>query len=329
MNPMLLRLAPSVLALLAAPAAAQSSVFFSFDNAPLYRSLPLDVVAGGITAHLAATGQGFSIQSANSAPVRPIGFSGNMIYPNSVFPADLIITFSQVLTSFSIQYSPQELGCDDSARMRVTAYRGPAVVGTNTTTARFPGTWPVETLSCAFPQGFDKVIVHYDARPPRCSDWGPIFICDNMNVGYALPAAFLPYGAGCAGGAGTPALAAQGASLPWIGTTFTAQLTNLGADAQRNLPFVLAGDSRTTWGPLPLPLDLAPYGMTGCTLHANPLLSFVLPNAGGTATWSVGVPNTPALVGQTLFVQGGVTSPGANAAGLVWSNACELRIGAQ
>ena len=27
---------------------------------------------------------------------------------------------------------------------------------------------------------FDRVVVHYDARPPTCQDWGPIFLADNI-----------------------------------------------------------------------------------------------------------------------------------------------------
>ena len=78
--------------------------------------------------------------------------------------------------------SPQELGCDDSARMKVTAYLNGAFVGTNLTTARYPGTWPSETLSFGSARGFNSVVIHYDARPTTCQDWGPIFMADNMAV---------------------------------------------------------------------------------------------------------------------------------------------------
>ncbi len=30
--------------------------------------------------------------------------------------------------------------------------------------------------------GFNRAVVHYDARPPTCQDWGPIFVADNMVV---------------------------------------------------------------------------------------------------------------------------------------------------
>jgi hypothetical protein len=62
-------------------------------------------------------------------------------------------------------------------------------VGTNTATAYPPGTWPTGTLSIQVPQGFDRVVVHYDAPPPTCTKWGPIFLADNMIV---TPAACYP-----------------------------------------------------------------------------------------------------------------------------------------
>ncbi len=145
-------------------------VLFDFDNAPLHSPLPIYLTAGGITAHLSATGQGYSIQYANALGFTPPGFAGLMIYPNSINLSDLRIHYDHTLTDFSIMYACQELGCDDAATMRVTAYMNGSFVGTNTRTATFPGTWPVDTLSCSFPQGFDSVVVHYDSPPPTCQD---------------------------------------------------------------------------------------------------------------------------------------------------------------
>ncbi len=157
-------------------------VLFDFDNAPLYSSFPIDQTVSGITAHFSATGQGYSIQNADVLGFTPPGFAGHIIYPNSINLADLLIRFDKVLNNFSIMYSCQELGCDDAATMRVTAYINGSFVGTNTRTATFPGTWPVDTLSCSFPLGFDSVVVHYDSPPPTCQDYGNIYMADNMRV---------------------------------------------------------------------------------------------------------------------------------------------------
>ncbi len=164
------------------PPASAQLVLFDFDNAPLYTSLPIYQTAGGITAHLSATGQGYSIQNANVIGFTPPGFSGHIIYPSSINLADLLIGFDQTLTDFSIMYCCQELGCDDAATMKVTAYMNGSYIGFNTRTATFPGTWPVDTLKCSFPQGFDSVVVHYFLHPPTCQDYGVIYMADNMRV---------------------------------------------------------------------------------------------------------------------------------------------------
>jgi hypothetical protein len=175
-----------VLSLFANAADAQT-VLFDFDSLPAHSGLPGSYTVSGITASFSATGQGFSIQPANTMGFTPVGFGGNCIYPNSIYAADLLIGFSTPLQDFSILYAPQELGCDDSATMRVTAYLSGAFVGTATTTAAAPGTWPSQTLAFSSALPFDSVVVHYDARPPTCQDWGPIFLADNMQVTPAQP----------------------------------------------------------------------------------------------------------------------------------------------
>jgi hypothetical protein len=162
--------------------AVAQSILFDFDNATLHSPLPIDLVAGGVTAQFSATGQGFSVQEANTLGFTPSGFSGYCIYPSSVFAADLQIRFSQTLNNFSILYAPEEYACDSSATMRVTAYLGSTLVGTTTATANPPGTWPSATLGLSSSAGFDNVVIHYDAPPPTGGDWGPIFMADNMLI---------------------------------------------------------------------------------------------------------------------------------------------------
>jgi hypothetical protein len=171
------------------PAKGQQ-VLFNFDNIPVYTPFPVNTTAGAITAHLYGTGQGYSIQDANVLGFTPVGFSGHVIYPNSIYLADLLIKFDQTITGFSIMYSCQELGCDDAATMKVTAYMNGTLVGFNTKTATHPGTWPVDSLTCYFNQGFDSVVVHYNSPPPTCQDYGVIYMADNMrvNMGCLLPA---------------------------------------------------------------------------------------------------------------------------------------------
>ncbi|HTL56650.1 MAG TPA: hypothetical protein VL361_13280 [Candidatus Limnocylindrales bacterium] len=161
--------------------AQAQNLLFDFENAPAHTSLPITVSTGGLIAQLSATDQGFSIQLANTMGFTPIGFAGNCIYPNSVFAADLLVSFSMSLTDFSILYAPQELACDSSATMRVTAYLDSVLIGTAITNAQ-AGTWPSEILQFSSAQTFNRVVVHYDKAPVTGGDWGPIFMADNMKA---------------------------------------------------------------------------------------------------------------------------------------------------
>jgi hypothetical protein len=232
------RLICVVLACASFQASAQA-ILFDFENAPLYTPLPLEVTVGGLTAHFSATGQGFSIQRADTMGFTPVGFSGNCIYPSSVFASDLMIGFSQNLNGFSILYAPQELGCDTSATMRVTAYLDGVLVGTATTNASSPGTWPSEILAFSSSLPFNSVTVHYDTRP-ACQDWGPIFMADNVVATLAPPPIVLTGLSVPPGGgfqfffAGTPGasfavLAAVDPTLPLTNWTTLGNVTEIAA----------------------------------------------------------------------------------------------------
>jgi hypothetical protein len=170
---------------LVATGASAQQTLFDFDDAPAHTPLPITLTNGGVSAVLSGTGQGYSIQPANSLGFTPVGFAGNCLYPDSIYAADLLISFSPTITDFSILYSPEEYACDSSATMRVTAYYNGALAGTATTNA-VPGTWPSETLAFASAKGFNSVVVHYDAAPVTGGDYGPVFMADNMRV-TALP----------------------------------------------------------------------------------------------------------------------------------------------
>ena len=172
---------PLLVALIASRSTGQS-VSFNLDNASPFTSLPVTVSSGGIGATLTGTMQGFSIQFANTMGFTPVGFSGLCVYPNSVFPADLNISFTKTLTGFSILCAVQDLYCDNGATMKVTAKMNGTAVGTATATAPPDFYWPSTTLAINVPSGFNSVTVHYQSAPPGCGDWGPIFMADNIVV---------------------------------------------------------------------------------------------------------------------------------------------------
>ena len=174
--------------LLCTEAASAQPVLFDFDNpALLQTSLPLDITQSGLTAHLSATGAGYSIQDPlQTILMLPAGFSAYGLSPNSVFLADLLVRFDVPLSDFSIMVAPQELTCDTTATLRVTGYLGTTFVATATvfappTDPPPPYMWSSSTLSLSASQGFDHLVVHYDSPPPSpCGDYGPIFVADNM-----------------------------------------------------------------------------------------------------------------------------------------------------
>jgi hypothetical protein len=99
------------------------------------------------------------------------------------------------------------------------------------------------------------------------------------------------YGAGCAGPGGLTALSLV--SLPAIGGTFALDVTNCGPGFQ----FMLTGLMQLS---IPLPL---PEFVVGCTALASPDIATYVPTVGSTASWSLTIPNNPALAGTQLFTQ--------------------------
>lgn len=175
---------------LATMAVQAQAVLFDFnDPVRLHSPLPLDITQAGLTAHLSATGVGYSIQDpVQTILMLPTGFSGYALNPDGVFLADLLVRFDVPLSDFSIMVAPQELACDTTATLRVTGYFGTTFVATATVFAAPtdpppPYMWSSSTLSLSASQGFDHLVVHYDSPPPPpACDYGVIFVADNMHA---------------------------------------------------------------------------------------------------------------------------------------------------
>ena len=81
-----------------------------------------------------------------------------------------------------------------------------------------------------------------------------------------------------------------------------------------------AGVSNTNLGGLPLPFDLSVLGMNGCTLYTSLDVTLPMTNLFGRARATVPIP-LGRQPGLRFYNQAIVVDPGANAAGLVLSNA--------
>lgn len=141
------------------------------------------------------------------------------------------------------------------------------------------------------------------------------------------PASYRQPGSGCAGSAGIPRIRRDG-SLPWIGFTFVMQLVD--APGPAGVALFTFGLDNTFWNGLPLPFDLAAFGMPGCQLRVDALSTQFVLTQSGAATWTLPLPNWPALLGMPFYNQALVMDPlTGNAFGAVVSNAMRGVIGLQ
>jgi hypothetical protein len=147
---------------------------------------------------------------------------------------------------------------------------------------------------------------------------GNVFAVDNLVITYG--AEFTPFGTGCPGSLGVPALTVT--SLPKLGSTLTLNVNNMAL----NLGIMIAGLSNTLAnGTIPLPLDLSSFGWPGCNLLVDPVVTDTLLGASNSATWSLPIPNVGIFLGFTLHNQAASLDPGPSS--LAFSNGGTSRIG--
>jgi hypothetical protein len=134
-------------------------------------------------------------------------------------------------------------------------------------------------------------------------------------------ASYGSFGAGCPGSLGVPTLAAIPGSRPVLGGSLNLIANNIAFNAA----IVATGFSATMSGPFPLPLNLTPFGLIGCTLYADPLFNTFLAGAGNSVSLTLVVPPDPNLLGLAFFNQAFSfdTVPG----GFALSNAATGKVG--
>ncbi|MCB9882356.1 MAG: S8/S53 family peptidase [Planctomycetes bacterium] len=126
------------------------------------------------------------------------------------------------------------------------------------------------------------------------------------------------FGLGC----GSPAPQLIGGGQPLVGRRLDLSVPNA------NYPGIalMIGTSNQMWNGIALPLDLTPFGGTGCSWLVS--LEAIL-SLGPAQSVTAPLPLDRALLGTTLYAQAIAPLPGANPANLVLSNGVEVRIGGQ
>lgn len=130
------------------------------------------------------------------------------------------------------------------------------------------------------------------------------------------PAAVQPIGWGCPGSAGIPRLWPEGNQLPWLGDTVTTTVS----------PVVGAGAVLVAGLAMTGPNGLGSYGWPGCYSFVTLDVAVFAAAMAGSASFSLGVPNRPGLLGVPIYQQALTLDPLA-VGGAVTSNGIELRVG--
>jgi hypothetical protein len=136
-----------------------------------------------------------------------------------------------------------------------------------------------------------------------------------------LPSTYTPLGAGCAGT--LPVSRLVPFDTPRIGALLELAIDNLPAD----VAVVFTGLSATASRFGPLPLDLGPFGMPGCTAYTSDDAVALVVGAGGYGRYALAIPSAAFLVGLVFHQQALVLDPGVNALGIVVSGAATAQIG--
>jgi hypothetical protein len=116
---------------------------------------------------------------------------------------------------------------------------------------------------------------------------------------------------------------AQPASRAWLGSTLVVEIGGITGP----IAFLAMGLSDQAYGGTPLPISLASIGMPTCFLNVEPQVTVAAIPSGGVASVSLAIPNSPQLIGTSLFHQAFSFVSGANPLNLLASDSMRATIG--
>lgn len=221
--------------------------------------------------------------------------------------------------------------CHDLARQRTVLFGGDSIIpgGSNDETWDFDGvTWTRRSLAGRPPARRDHALVYHPASGANVlfggstGTPGHVLLHDTWTLASTAPAAAVPFGYGCPGTGVAPHFL-RAPHLPYLGSTAALEFAVVGGQPAA----AFLGASRTSWGGVPLPIDLGFVGAPGCVVRISLDLGVPLAPTGTTARLLVPIPAFPGLVGASAFAQVASADPAGNPLGVVLSDAVELRVG--
>jgi len=202
--------------------------------------------------------------------------------------------------------------------------------GSNDTWTYDGKTWAQQSYSTQPRHGATQSVA-YDARAEQVVLYGghlffALYHRELWRWGDHFVASATPYGKGCGPAQGLQLKSAMGYD-PTLGSRYVMNVAGLPWTTSSGL--IAIGASRSRLGPVPLPLDLGPFGMKSCNLYQSFELSWSFVSRVGAGFPEFVVPHRYELRGTKAYAQVLGLSPGATKAGLIASNGLEITFGYQ
>lgn len=216
----------------------------------------------------------------------------------------------------------------DTVRGRLVLWGGRLQPG-NQSWELVNGQWVMRTASAPFPSWRQAHTLAFDERHGTMVLFGGY---DDV-VRYGETWLYRPlatassqrFGHNCGSSIATsPNLDLASGQRPWLGETVTFLA---GSVPTGETVVLMLGSSRTAWAGMALPLDLDLVGMTGCQLLVGAEAVLPMTNGGHQASLGLTLPNSPVLLGRSVYAQAAVHDPAANAIGFSLTAGLQLVLG--
>ena len=208
----------------------------------------------------------------------------------------------------------------DIVRERIVMFGGTGVADT----WEWDGADWLQRTPATLPVARYDTYLSYDWVREEILMFGSVSTSETWRYAVTNSATFTTAGQGCAGSTGQ-APTVSSTKRPWLGETFTVDVSPVPANTVGLMLYGLSDTSSAIWGALPT--SLTALGLPGCMLQVDPVIIDAFFANGTVATWNRPLPNNPALLGGKIYCQGAALDPTANAFGAVVANYGTMTLG--